>query len=68
MPPKDAYDFYLSYAKEANGPILEPMCGTGRFLLPLLAAGFKIEGFDASEATHSLFQFAFLKQSEPNRF
>ena len=49
-PPKDAYDFYLSYAKEANGPILEPMCGTGRFLLPMLAAGFKIEGFDASEA------------------
>lgn len=48
-PPKDAYDFYLSYAKEANGSILEPMCGTGRFLLPLLAAGFKIEGFDASE-------------------
>jgi len=25
------------------------MCGTGRFLLPLLAEGFDIEGFDASE-------------------
>ncbi|TAL59899.1 MAG: class I SAM-dependent methyltransferase [Legionella sp.] len=50
MAPKDAYDFYLSYAKEANGPILEPMCGTGRFLLPLLAEGFNIEGFDASES------------------
>ncbi len=49
LPPKDAFDFYLSYVKEAAGPILEPMCGTGRFLLPLLAAGFNIEGFDASE-------------------
>lgn len=30
-PPQDAYDFYLSYVRETNGPILEPMCGTGRF-------------------------------------
>ncbi|MFU7598179.1 class I SAM-dependent DNA methyltransferase [Legionella pneumophila] len=49
-PPKDAYDFYLSYVRETNGPILEPMCGTGRYLLPLHAEGFPIEGFDASQA------------------
>lgn len=48
-PPKEDYDFYLSYAKEADGPILEPMCGTGRFLLPMLADGFDVEGFDASQ-------------------
>ncbi len=48
-PPEDAYAFYRSYAIEAKGPILEPMCGTGRFLLPLLRAGFDIDGFDASE-------------------
>ncbi|STX51748.1 acyl-CoA N-acyltransferase [Legionella busanensis] len=47
-PPKEAYDFYLSYVKEANGTVLEPMCGSGRFLLPMLADGFTIEGFDAS--------------------
>jgi SAM-dependent methyltransferase len=47
-PPKDAYDFYLSYAKEMDGIILEPMCGTGRFLLPLLEEGFEVHGFDAS--------------------
>lgn len=47
--PEDAYAFYRSYAIEAKGPILEPMCGTGRFLLPLLRAGFDIDGFDASE-------------------
>ena len=40
--------FYRNYAEQANGHILEPMCGTGRFLIPLLQAGFDIEGFDAS--------------------
>lgn len=39
---------YLSYAKNLKGPILEPMCGTGRFLIPFLEKGFKIEGFDSS--------------------
>lgn len=46
--PQDALDFYLGYAKRANGPLLEPMCGSGRFLLPLLERGFDIEGADAS--------------------
>lgn len=40
--------FYRDYAKSANGSVLEPMCGTGRFLLPLLESGIKIDGFDAS--------------------
>lgn len=48
-PPEDAYAFYRNYAIKANGPILEPMCGTGRFLLPLLAEGFDVHGFDASD-------------------
>lgn len=48
-PPKDAYDLYRSYAADANGLILEPMCGTGRFLLPLVAEGFNVHGFDASD-------------------
>lgn len=42
------FAFYLDYAKKANGPVLEPMCGTGRFLIPMLQAGIDIEGFDAS--------------------
>jgi len=46
--PSDAYAFYREYAKAARGLILEPMCGTGRFLLPLLEEGFDIYGFDAS--------------------
>ena len=48
-PPEDAYAFYRDYAIKANGPILEPMCGTGRFLLPLLEEGFNVHGFDASD-------------------
>lgn len=48
--PEDAYPFYRSYVQEANGLILEPMCGTGRFLLPLAEERFNIHGFDASES------------------
>ena len=47
-PPADAYAFYRTYASDMNGPILEPMCGTGRFLLPLVQEGFDVRGFDAS--------------------
>ncbi len=47
-PSHDAYVFYGSFAREANGPILEPMCGSGRFLLPLTAEGFEVHGCDAS--------------------
>ncbi len=50
QPPQDEYAFYRSYLMEANGPVLEPMCGTGRFLLPLAAEGFDLHGFDASDA------------------
>src|SRR3990167_4433531 len=48
--PKDAYDFFRSYAIDAQGRILEPMCGTGRFLLPLVAEGFDVSGFDRSQS------------------
>ena len=33
-------------------PILEPMCGSGRLLIPLLHLGYDVEGFDSS--THML--------------
>jgi SAM-dependent methyltransferase len=39
-------DFYIETAKAARGPVLEAACGTGRILLPTLAAGVDIEGFD----------------------
>lgn len=46
--PNDALTFYLDYARRANGLIVEPMCGSGRFLIPLLARGYDVVGTDAS--------------------
>ena len=46
--PPEAFAFYLRYAQQAKGPILEPMCGSSRFLLPLLEHGLSIDGMDAS--------------------
>jgi SAM-dependent methyltransferase len=45
--PKE-YAFFQKYLAQATGPILEPMCGTGRYLIPYLEEGFPVEGFDAS--------------------
>jgi len=45
---EQALAFYMEQARKADGPILEPMCGSGRFLIPMLKAGFDVEGFDAS--------------------
>jgi SAM-dependent methyltransferase len=42
------YAFFHHYVAKSIGPILEPMCGTGRYLIPFLEEGFNIEGFDAS--------------------
>jgi len=49
QPPEDAYAFYRTYVLNAGGIVLEPMCGSGRFLLPLLQENFEVMGFDASE-------------------
>jgi len=46
--PVDEYTFFKHYLSQATGPILEPMCGTGRYLIPYCKEGFKVEGFDAS--------------------
>lgn len=40
--------FLRREAAATSGPILEPMSGSGRYLVPLLEAGFDIEGLDAS--------------------
>lgn len=46
--PKEALEYYLKEAENSIQPILEPMCGTGRFLIPVFEKGFDIEGTDAS--------------------
>ncbi|HXK18402.1 MAG TPA: class I SAM-dependent methyltransferase [Polyangiaceae bacterium] len=48
--PPDALDFYAAFAHDARGPVHEPMCGSGRFLLPLLAQKLEISGSDSSPA------------------
>lgn len=45
--PQDELDFYLSYAQKGQ-EIFEPLCGSGRFLVPFLKRGFSIGGMDAS--------------------
>jgi hypothetical protein len=49
-------DFYLRCAEGLPAPYLEPMCGTGYFLLPLLERGAVIDGLDASEHMLALCQ------------
>lgn len=38
--------FWLDLARQANGPVLELGCGTGRILLPVLKSGKPIVGLD----------------------
>jgi hypothetical protein len=47
-PPERELAFYRQFVAEAEPPVLEPMCGSGRFLIPLREAGFDIDGIDAS--------------------
>lgn len=46
--PQDELNFYASYGNKAD-LILEPLCGSGRFLIPFMERGFNIEGFDLSK-------------------
>ena len=45
--PQDELDFYLSYAEKGK-KIFEPLCGSGRFLIPFMERGFDICGMDLS--------------------
>ena len=46
----DDVDLYLRLAEVVGDPILELGCGTGRALVPLAAAGFRVTGIDRSAA------------------
>lgn len=45
--PKDELEFYLSYARHGQ-KILEPLCGSGRFLIPFVENNLDITGIDLS--------------------
>lgn len=42
--------FYVEAARQADGPVLEGACGTGRLYLELLRRGVDADGFDVSPA------------------
>ena len=42
--------WYLDRLPRDAGPVLEPMCGSGRLLLPLAERGFAMHGVDTSAA------------------
>lgn len=48
--PEGALSYYLDRARRAGGRVLEPMCGSGRFLIPMSLAGVPIDGVDSSPA------------------
>jgi SAM-dependent methyltransferase len=50
VPYRDRPDiaFYVEFAREAGGPVLEVGSGTGRVLLPVARAGVEIVGVDSS--------------------
>jgi hypothetical protein len=43
-------DWYEARLPRDAGPVLEPMCGSGRLLLPLVERGLHVHGIDASAA------------------
>lgn len=47
---EDDIAFYRELARRSGGPILEPMCGSGRLLAPLARAGYRLTGVDVSPA------------------
>lgn len=46
---QEEIDFYKSIFK-INHRLLEPMCGSGRLLIPLLQAGYNVDGIDNSKS------------------
>jgi SAM-dependent methyltransferase len=51
---EDDIPFYRELARRCGGPILEPMCGSGRLLLPLARAGYQLAGLDIAPALLAL--------------
>ena len=47
---KEDLEFYLNWARREGEPILEVGCGTGRVLVFLAQAGFRVTGVDNSKA------------------
>ena len=60
-PPMPDVPFYLEYAKQQRGEILELGCGTGRVALALALEGFSVTGLDLSHQMLDIFKEKFAK-------
>ncbi len=54
--------FYQANLQDVTGPVLECACGTGIFLLPLLASGHDMYGFDISTSMLATLKIKAAKQ------
>jgi SAM-dependent methyltransferase len=59
-------NFYMGLARQADGPVLDIACGTGRIMLPCLRLGLDVEGLDLYDGMlDRLRQKAAAEQIEP---
>lgn len=56
--------FYIDFANELGGPVLELGCGTGRVLLPIARNGICIDGLDLSESMLSVLRRKLDKEND----
>lgn len=59
---REDVSFYVERATEADGPVLELACGTGRIYLEILEQGVTIDGLDASDAALDILHEAATKR------
>jgi len=64
---RDDVPFYLDYAANADGAVLELGCGTGRILIPIADKGIDIVGLDSSAAMLEICRKKLAHQSHPVR-
>jgi SAM-dependent methyltransferase len=50
LPYDEDVEFYGSFIEAAGDPVLELACGSGRLLLPIARAGYRVTGLDRSES------------------
>jgi SAM-dependent methyltransferase len=51
---KDDIPFFLDYARQCGSPILELACGTGRVIVPVAEAGYRVTGIDMAPGMLSI--------------
>jgi len=60
--------FYINYAKQQKGNVLELGCGTGRVALQLAKEGFHVTGLDLSAQMLDIFREKLLQQPELTQY